>query len=722
MIAIVVNNRSLDLPPNIKIKIKGVSPFFYFNKMAGEATLPFNIDATPNNLEILNYPNELLNSGDLTQEYPASIFLDSSEYRSGTLAIKKVTNTSIRLVFKAGLSSIRNKLKNTLLTELELGGAFEIPEGRPYIEIKAKNVDINHVDSENDLEIQYIDTDYGDKYTAGDPVYHTVTITNPHDHTNPDGWRNALSEMVADINENEDLPIYAEVITHPFAINQDRIKIYHRYHNSCSPESPDLDDEFYTDTFYFFGGGFELEDSLLAQDHDIFTRTTWPLTTHAENTITDDDANYVFPMYYNKNLFPERASTVSGFVNAYYSDDYGNPDNSGPQYFTPMFKVKFVLECIFSENGYTLIGNEIESDFFKKLIVFNTALLDINNFQYLNRYAGTLDPPIFIYPNMHMPVVSCEDFILGITKYLGYTFVFNTVAKTVEMFKLAEAPNLTKVLNLTTKSSPSYTITPIANKEGVHISLSKAKNDAEAAAQFINWNDYSVKVVVDDYADLPTSTDNINTDDIAFVRNENYFYRATNTPPVTWAFEGELVSQYREGKEEFSVVSNFQPIAVYAKDFNEGAYGNGDTYIIPIVEEGATAFFNYGDRDGSQIGQQPIDLRLLIWHGLQENSAGDDYPFASTTDTDYTGSVIEDQTLYLSGNKGLYEKAWKEYVELLNNIKPVEFEALFNQLELLTFDFSYHLYSFNARLMPVEYTTELTNNEASVVSLKAYKV
>lgn len=60
------------------------------------------------------------------------------------------------------------------------------------------------------------------------------------------------------------------------------------------------------------------------------------------------------------------------------------------------------------------------------------------------------------------------------------------------------------------------------------------------------------------------------------------------------------------------------------------------------------------------------DIRIAFDRGLQQDSAGNNYVQASTSDQDSTGSVAFDSSLLLEGENGVYESHWKGWVELID--------------------------------------------------------
>lgn len=718
MISIQVNGQFLEVKPTTKIRIKSASPFFVLGALPGEASYPFDLDATPTNLSVLNNPQEIKNTAALGQEYDAELFKNNALFRRGKLVIKSINKSRIRVFFKSGLSDVRNFLETTPVNELDFGGTFEIPEGRPSITIKA-NYALGDVLLEQNLEIKYIDTDYASVYVAppSDAPYKTKTIVNPYDSSNPNSWREALVEMVEDIN-SQDLPFYAEHVAHPTNMQADTIWLYHTLHNAWGFGSDTFHPEFKYNG-YSFGGAFTWTQNLLADDHDPFTRSaTWPLCTHAKNQISNANAKYQFPTIYNHQLFKNDVNS-NDFLNFYRENRYYAGDD-GYDYFSPQYYLKYILEVICESIDYQFIGDLLNDEQFKKELIYNNGIINIDDYKGANRELGDHNPPIVITPNMHMPTATCADFIKNISKRLGYVFVFDSTNKTVEGFKLGDIENLPNVLDISTNASVKYTIKPEAAEDGFLLRLADAKNDAKAKEMYATIEDKKPVQTVDAVADLDDNGERIQSDDFALVLDENRFYKATNTAgTVTWAVDAYLLDEVKSGAEELEIISTFGPMYM---DRQDDPANISTDILVPTVQETVTFYSNYAGRSGQANGEQPFDLRVLLWHGLQDDSAGADYPLASTENEDEGGTELTDYTLLLSGENGLYQKNFKDYIDFLNAKKPVEFTAMLPFEKLANLSHAKHLYAFYTRFVIAEIDYKLTHKQHTLVSLKAYKV
>jgi len=87
-------------------------------------------------------------------------------------------------------------------------------------------------------------------------------------------------------------------------------------------------------------------------------------------------------------------------------------------------------------------------------------------------------------------------------------------------------------------------------------------------------------------------------------------------------------------------------------------------WTIPFLQEEGTS--------------EPIDQinditsRLIFWRGMQEDNDGNEYPMASAFTVNRQGEEIGEYSLDWNGEKGRYEKWWKEYINLVTNGEEVD--------------------------------------------------
>ena len=87
MLSITINNKALDLPPNISVPFTLLSPYFDRDKIERSFTFPVTIPASPNNQALLSYPTRL--DGQKKRKYDgAALRLGGVDFEKGVLVIR----------------------------------------------------------------------------------------------------------------------------------------------------------------------------------------------------------------------------------------------------------------------------------------------------------------------------------------------------------------------------------------------------------------------------------------------------------------------------------------------------------------------------------------------------------------------------------------------------------------------------------------------------------
>lgn len=82
-------------------------------------------------------------------------------------------------------------------------------------------------------------------------------------------------------------------------------------------------------------------------------------------------------------------------------------------------------------------------------------------------------------------------------------------------------------------------------------------------------------------------------------------------------------------------------------------------WLVPTTEqEGQSPYYNASAKQS---------LRLLFYRDVQEDSAGNTYPLATHSNTNYAAETIGAYSLDWQGTAGRYEKFFKEYIRILTN-------------------------------------------------------
>jgi hypothetical protein len=102
----------------------------------------------------------------------------------------------------------------------------------------------------------------------------------------------------------------------------------------------------------------------------------------------------------------------------------------------------------------------------------------------------------------------------------------------------------------------------------------------------------------------------------------------------------------------------------------------GRTWLLPTLEAtGAGPEYEMGD-------EIRVGLRLLFYRGLQEDSAGNDYPLASREAVNLNGASVGKYSLSWGGPKGLYAKWHQPWLDFRARAVMTEYEVVFRIADL----------------------------------------
>lgn len=123
---------------------------------------------------------------------------------------------------------------------------------------------------------------------------------------------------------------------------------------------------------------------------------------------------------------------------------------------------------------------------------------------------------------------------------------------------------------------------------------------------------------------------------------------------------------------------------------------------------------------------QDIPGVLLLYHGIQKDSQGNDYPALSNTSTNAQGEETTNFSLELTGKKGLVEQFGKNRIELdtqgdiLNGIAHIPFHIIKNMRR--TTNFSINLYTPNGQFSAIIKTIAFQATSRGITAAKVTMV
>jgi len=101
-----------------------------------------------------------------------------------------------------------------------------------------------------------------------------------------------------------------------------------------------------------------------------------------------------------------------------------------------------------------------------------------------------------------------------------------------------------------------------------------------------------------------------------------------------------------------------------------------DRLVPDSKQEGSSEFFDTGVNE--------TDMQLLIWHGMQPDKNGHNYPFASALRYALDGSALSDIELRLDGDHGLYANFLQPWYDFINTAEPVKLQMKLKSDQLIS--------------------------------------
>jgi len=123
MLSIKIDDRALDLPDDVSVTLKFLSPLF---NAVGYYSFPFTVPGTPKNKSILGWKHRVENSRDKDESFSAGMFWENYKMFAGTIRITSATASKYEIEFYLERGDFNFLIKDIILNELDLG--YEIFE------------------------------------------------------------------------------------------------------------------------------------------------------------------------------------------------------------------------------------------------------------------------------------------------------------------------------------------------------------------------------------------------------------------------------------------------------------------------------------------------------------------------------------------------------------------------------------------------------------------
>lgn len=674
MIALKVNDQWVDIN-SPSILFKSINPIFTNDLGYGEySEVPFSVIYNSRAQLAFNFPDSL-HIADYETTHTAELYLDQTLYKTGVVDIKNISENKITLSFRSGMGELSAIFNTTNLNAIDIGFIDIWEDLNPQIEVVMLDTD--------DLTIYYVDETAQAKTLASQSPYLTVTISNPWDGVTG-GPEAHTPTMVAAIND-ADLPIYA---VNDDVGNYGRFWIYHKLYWFGAQAN---DNEFDVTTMNA-QTGWSATSVRLSND-DLEDRFTLLMQTQS-----DAADKVVFPTIRNTSASSEEANI--DYFNHYHGGEYATTDSFN----VPMFKLKFILDSLFSKFGFTTVyHSDIDTDWEKLTLFANANYYFTSLFRHWPHYPT---PEEKVYIHKSMPDILLADFIYEIEKYLGVYFKVD--ARTRRCFITPIKYLVTSNTEQTLSNIISIQPGDLSSSYAGGVSLGQSADSDSTILEYNEPSSYPLRFTVDTFADLPT--DQLYVDDLAYVIDEHAIYKTDNA--LLWVIEVEVLSDTIaidngtiDWTTNFSIVDNVSE----ADDLN-----GAKSWLLPSINQSATYIPGRYENIGDGLGYNDPGLKLLIWHGFQDDSQSNVYPLATQLDKDYDDNTISTFTLRFRKDPPLYDYQYK-FWQTVTNSREAKVICVMNKFELLELDPLYIFTNQNHRWIIQSYTSQLIGNSDNVV-------
>lgn len=282
----------------------------------------------------------------------------------------------------------------------------------------------------------------------------------------------------------------------------------------------------------------------------------------------------------------------------------------------------------------------------------------------LNRLAKSLNL------KNHLPEIKINDFLKALTVGFGAFFFYNHKMKSCTVKLAGEIFSDAEIIDF-----KSNIITPVSLKfsksNRYKLNFDFGNNEDLLTDNFLSLDEYVFKGSV-----IVPSECSGDDGDYFIVKNLNCIYLRYLEDYVS-AFREYSDNYYDliigDGEEEKEVKIGFSPLFM---KLSESWYGEGvESCLIPYTKIKGTS-------PAYPTGKNPFDLRLMIFHGLQNNSHAELYPFASSSNYDFSGNKIGNLALNLTAEDGIFEIFLRPYYDFLLNMVEAECERILSPKEL----------------------------------------
>lgn len=391
---------------------------------------------------------------------------------------------------------------------------------------------------------------------------------------------------------------------------------------------------------------------------------------HAKNTALNPlDGNHVFFPVHNPGFLDDSDSDTAAFPG-----DFQNYWDTTAQQFlhrpndvaTPFLRLDFVLEKLFAHGGFSLKNSFQTSDELRLMTLYN-------NFNITNLATG--DWANSFNPQNHVSKSKSSDFLKNVARLFNLGVFVNYFDKTAEIVPLERLLARLSKHDWTKKAFIDHTVSQRNNYPTWFTYPSIYKELAYYGVE----QEFLEKGLPPFYAGHPLKVvdkmENLtNADPVGYYveTTSNHIFEFVSASPENWSERGSYMPAIFE-KTDFRFTAGIG-----------SAWMGDELNRVPQVKvKGTTA---------TETNECPD--RLLFYRGMQKDWQNKNYPMGDTMGFTANKNVIQmnsspvQYSLYWDGEKGIYNRFWKNWHTLLKRKKDVNRKIALTVRDLRNFSFA----------------------------------
>ena len=369
----------------------------------------------------------------------------------------------------------------------------------------------------------------------------------------------------------------------------------------------------------YYTGTLNIQDTLQEQAHKAF----W--SAHL-NTIKVNPTSHVFPTFHAPDLYDDTNEDFVGVVNAtdqasgdYYLNEVLFGVDVWDYTLIPMPFLSYTLTQMFSKVGIGVTGDFHNNADLQKLIVYSNRTIDFN-----------ITPENYIVDQENI-----EDPLSWNGFPENYDLADQYPDITLYEFAIALQTIIPYVVQFEGTKIILKTIEGLLNREAI------------------------------DYTDKVEPTYNL---DVAQYDGFSLDYERQGEAPLS---DNQLEAILPD-----STADNILPFtSSFFSLYTRRTAFLTRSYSVPITRDKGYSLMAGIDED--------TPLKLLLYHGLQNDASSSTYPYASHANIGHGFQRLGDLSLDFQGDDGLYQNYWQKYIDLLLNGEPITMTARLSILDIL---------------------------------------